>query len=126
MYFVENKHFKGDDFHLAAIVKTKQEAEAVEQLSDVTERRIRRVNLPTDPVARFDMAVRHLMDEDMCIEECINDFSIEIIWGDWKHAHLRADYLMEQFGFKAVSENVTEEDGSDCYSAIHVYEYVGR
>lgn len=46
---------------------------------------------------------------------------VSISWGDWKHEHLRCDYLMQQIGFKAISENVTEEDGSDCYSATHYY-----
>lgn len=126
MYFVESKYFDGDDFHLNAIVKTKKEAETMEQPSFINERRIRKVNLPADPEERFNMAVGVLMDDGMCIEECIADFSVEIIWGDWKHAHLRADYLMEQFGFKAVDEYVTEDDGSDTYSSIHKYEYVGR
>lgn len=46
---------------------------------------------------------------------------VEIIWGDWKHEHRRADWLMEQNGFKLVRQWVTESDGSDCYSAVHEY-----
>lgn len=47
--------------------------------------------------------------------------SIEIEWGDWKHEHGYADYIMQQHGFKKIDEDVTEEDGSDCYSSIHYY-----
>ncbi len=47
---------------------------------------------------------------------------IEIEWGDWKHDHGNADFVMETaFGFDDVEETVTEEDGSDCYSSIHTY-----
>ena len=47
---------------------------------------------------------------------------IEIEWGDWKHDHRNADYIMETaFGYKVENETVTEEDGSDTYSAVHTY-----
>ncbi len=50
--------------------------------------------------------------------------SVEIMWGDWKHDHLCADDLMSVvFGATKVSEDVTEEDGSDAYSAVHTYEF---
>lgn len=41
--------------------------------------------------------------------------------GDWKHDHLRADYLMEQNGFVLLSKWVTEDTGSDWYKGIHLY-----
>ena len=45
----------------------------------------------------------------------------EIQWGDWKHSHLRLKWLVkEKFpDMRGVETEVTEEDGSDCYSAIH-------
>lgn len=48
---------------------------------------------------------------------------IEINNGDWKHDHLRTKWVMgEQFPeFVYVGEVVTEEDGTDSYSAIHRY-----
>ena len=46
---------------------------------------------------------------------------VDISWGDWKHDHLRCDDLMEDLGYALVEEEVTEEDGSDCYSAIRHY-----
>lgn len=47
---------------------------------------------------------------------------VEIPWGDWKHSHMRADMvLMDKFGLECLGKNVTEEDGSDCYSATHYY-----
>ena len=50
---------------------------------------------------------------------------IEIYWGDWKHDHLFAKMLASEvlnaLGLKyTITEQLTEEDGSDCYSAIHV------
>jgi hypothetical protein len=46
---------------------------------------------------------------------------IEINWGDWKHDHLRLRLIMEKYSFLCAGEVVTEEDGSDCYSAVHTY-----
>lgn len=51
----------------------------------------------------------------------------EISWGDWKHEHLRCDFLAEEFFKKkgvmliSILDETTEEDGSDCYSALHRY-----
>ena len=46
----------------------------------------------------------------------------DINWGDWKHEHLRAKWLMEEFFNKLnitikTDSYTTEEDGSDTYSA---------
>ena len=47
---------------------------------------------------------------------------IGISWGDWKHDHMRLDYIMESnFSVLPYKVVVTEEDGSDCYSAKHYY-----
>ena len=46
---------------------------------------------------------------------------VEVEWGDWKHDHLRLKQIMEQNGFSQTDERLTEEDGSDCYSAEHIY-----
>lgn len=43
-----------------------------------------------------------------------------IYWGDWKHDHARFNYLVRTLYPTAdIAEELTEEDGSDCYSAIH-------
>ena len=44
---------------------------------------------------------------------------VEISWGDWKHEHLRMKWLLS--GFEMLWSEVTEEDGSDCYSARYCY-----
>ena len=49
--------------------------------------------------------------------EQVVDISIE--WGDWKHEHGYCKQLMKEIGYVEISDKVTEEDGSDCYSAIH-------
>lgn len=46
---------------------------------------------------------------------------ISIEHGDWKHEHLRCDYLMNKLGYQLIDEQVTFEDGSDNYSSIHIY-----
>lgn len=50
----------------------------------------------------------------------------EIHWGDWKHEHLRLDWLVKEFFDEkdltvAKEAFTTEEDGSDCYSADRYY-----
>ncbi len=46
---------------------------------------------------------------------------VEISWGDWKHDHGFCDHLMTYIGYNSDDEQVTEENGSDTYSAIHFY-----
>ena len=47
--------------------------------------------------------------------------AVDIEWGDWKHEHLWCKNLMEYLGYKEIGSKVTEEDGSDTYSAIHYF-----
>ena len=46
-------------------------------------------------------------------------FVVAIHWGDWKHDHARAKWLVGEMGYPYINGVVTEEDGSDCYSAEH-------
>lgn len=46
---------------------------------------------------------------------------VYIYWGDWKHDHAWCQELMRYLGYKRVSFDVTDEDGSDCFSAEHTY-----
>ena len=50
-------------------------------------------------------------------------FAVEINWGDWKHEHLSAKWLLQEAGHVYISSQVTEENGSDTYSAIHYFVY---
>ena len=54
-------------------------------------------------------------------------YEAEICWGDWKHDHLRFEYLVKHdLGGMNLDGRVTEENGSDCYSMIHrFYVYDG-
>ena len=57
-----------------------------------------------------------------------NNIYVSIHWGDWKHDHLRLHYLVNEFNkandinIEHINTQITEEDGSDTYSAIHVFE----
>ena len=44
-----------------------------------------------------------------------------IEWGDWKHDHRYLDVVMSEFGYTLVGVDITEEDGSDSYSADRIY-----
>ena len=46
---------------------------------------------------------------------------LNIDWGDYKHDHMWCQDLMGYLGYKRVSFDVTDEDGSDCFSAEHTY-----
>ncbi len=51
-----------------------------------------------------------------------NRVCVDIHWGDWKHDHLLCDHLICGLPFvKKVDVCITEEDGSDSYSATHQY-----
>ena len=46
---------------------------------------------------------------------------VYVEWGDWKHDHICLNNIMKQNGFHFIGEDVTEEDGSDTYSATHIF-----
>lgn len=51
---------------------------------------------------------------------------VEIYWGDWKHEHLAAKWIanevFKKHGYEMEHvEMLLEEDGSDCYSALHEF-----
>jgi hypothetical protein len=48
-------------------------------------------------------------------------FEISVNWGDWKHSHIFLDHLMKELGYTLINEEITEENGDDAYSSIHVY-----
>ena len=67
--------------------------------------------------------VQKLLDEDDLSAEVWPSFEglpsciVYIRWGDWKHDHGRMRWLCQQHGGYVMRQVVTEEDGSDCYSA---------
>ena len=54
-------------------------------------------------------------------DDAIVEFKVE--YGDWKHDHIFLDLIMKENGWKKVDEVILDEDGSDCYSSIHKYEF---
>lgn len=46
---------------------------------------------------------------------------VSIEWGDWRHSHMWGTDLMRYLGYTEIGDKVTEENGSDCYSADHYY-----
>ena len=59
-------------------------------------------------------------------EEKENYVCVDISWGDWKHEHLLLDSLVnEAFQPTRIDRVITEEDGSDCFSARHIYCFKG-
>ena len=53
--------------------------------------------------------------------ECVY---VYISWGDWKHDHMFVKNLVRNLYPECTIETiVTEEDGSDCYSAKHIIRF---
>ena len=69
------------------------------------------------------MTEKHLFGEIVEKRADINMIAVEILWGDWKHEHARLDWLItENFpNLRSICTYTTEEDETDCYSAIHYY-----
>ena len=63
-------------------------------------------------------------DNDLHYEYGINpkgEVNVEVHWGDWKHDHGWCATLMGYIGYVQDDVVVTEDNGSDCYSARHYY-----
>lgn len=87
----------------------------------------------TEYSANLEKAVRDfLLEKTLYHDISVNDnvIEIDVHWGDWKHEHLRLDLLMNDFfdthsdAYELVRRysEVTEENGTDSYSATHFYE----
>lgn len=63
--------------------------------------------------------VRLSVDAIYQIED--NEVLICISWGDWKHEHLACEQIMKKLGYVQVQEVITEDNGTDCYSAEHTF-----
>lgn len=77
----------------------------------------------------------HFRKNNLWVDELhynqVNDrIEFDINWGDWKHEHLRAKWLLQELfdtlGIKAeIRSHTTEEDGTDTYSAHYVVYSIG-
>lgn len=80
------------------------------------------------------IAPDYSLPEERMIQKYLNDNGIwtevagdksrivvSIDWGDWKHSHIWCKNLMKYLGYTQSNEIVTEENGSDCYSADHYF-----
>ena len=69
------------------------------------------------------MTENHIMGEVVDYNDQMRMIAVEIHWGDWKHEHWRMDWLMKEnfTDLRSIHEVTTEDNGSDCYSAIHYY-----
>ena len=91
-----------------------------------------------DKLASLSEEIRKMLDKEELFAEVNfemgdaknpSGITVSIEWGDWKHQHLRAKYLINnKFGLECAASCPTdscstEENGSDCYSAIHFFPY---
>ena len=91
-----------------------------------TEKEIREVEcvfVPDYSLPEERMIQKYLSDNGIWAEvyHSGDDIQVSISVGDWKHEHLWCRDLMDYIGYAQAEEEVTEENGSDCYSAIHTY-----
>lgn len=74
--------------------------------------------------------ITYLNDNDLYPEVWLEKGKLFVIinWGDWKHDHLRLQYLAKEFAnaiavrIEHTDVEITEENGSDTYSAVHTFE----
>ena len=80
---------------------------------------------PQENLQEVDMIQKYLSDNGADFDEIYQpnngSIIISVSWGDWRHSHMFLRNLMEYLGYKQMAEILTEEDGSDCYSADHIY-----
>lgn len=127
-HFIETAYGRGS-YTLSRVADTREEAEkALLSFKDSipeglgANSRIVRKEIPDDTEELFLYAANLLSDNGVSIDDYgLNKYMIHIGWGDWKHSHLHADYIMGLFGFELVKEVETHSDGSDCYSAWRIY-----
>ena len=83
---------------------------------------------PENTEDKVDTIQKYLCDNQADFSEIYqpNDDSviISVSWGDWRHSHMFLRTLMGYIGYQQMAEVLTEEDGSDCYSADHYYSKV--
>lgn len=86
-----------------------------------------RALLIPDERLQTEKQIKKFLSDNGCYCESLNTdkdgtILISISWGDWKHSHIWCDQLMQYLGYQKSSNNqITEQDGSDCYSAIHFF-----
>ena len=92
------------------------------------EKEVREFNVVVVPDNSLDedyMIAKYLSDNELRAEvypECEGKvIAVSIDWGDWKHEHGYCKNLMGYLGYTEMGSRVTEENGSDCYSAIHYF-----
>ena len=83
------------------------------------------VVIPNAKLPQVDMVNEYLSANGLYVDD-ISQFnegevSVSIEWGDWKHEHGFLRCLMQYIGYGEGDEVVTEENGSDCYSATHYF-----
>jgi hypothetical protein len=64
--------------------------------------------------------------DDVSYNDFENKIEIKVFVerGDWKHDHLCVVHLIaDTFCPDEIREEVIEEDGSDCYSAVHIFTF---
>lgn len=71
-----------------------------------------------------EMIYRYLRDNDVYADvyKSGEDIKVDISWGDWRHEHEWCRNLMEYINYLETDCVVTDEDGSDTYSATHTFQ----
>lgn len=80
---------------------------------------------PKKELGEIDMISQYLSDNGVYndIWKKGSIIVVSIDWGDWKHEHLWCKTAMGYLGYKEIGSSITDENGSDCYSADHYFQY---
>lgn len=99
---------------------------ARDEQGNETELREWNVIFTPNPELKGDQQIsRYLSDNECYVDGVYTNglkvTEVEITWGDWKHEHLWCRDLMGYLGYIEMGNRVTDENGSDCYSALHYF-----
>lgn len=63
------------------------------------------------------------MDYDWEVSPTDGTITINVYWGDWKHDHRFLQWVMAKNNYRVTNRVITEEDGSDAFSAEYEFKY---
>ena len=73
-----------------------------------------------------DLLFKHDRSDEVFYNDLDDEIEIQVFVnnGDLKHDHLCVAHLInDTLSPDEIREEVTEEDGSDCYSAVHIFTF---
>jgi hypothetical protein len=132
---IDQVEFEGTEDECNKYISDIQAEQDDEFGEEAPERFVKRLkeSIDTEDITQYRDELQKYIDNEMkrshvfFVDETFDGrLCVAINWGDWKHEHLACDWLVTDFFANKnklvnVDVDVTEENGTDAYSAIHYY-----